>query len=206
MSEQFSLFGNASPAHALADTPSWRYGTSPLNVFFAITPDAETADSIFASCRRLAVTFELAGTARQAQVLHVSLHGVDGGGRVSTQTIDAAKRIGDSICFPSFDIESNRVMAFGGQKDRKAIVLCGGDNAELKAFRQQLGIALANASFPVDPRFTPHMTFMYGHEFSGAHVIAPMVWRATEFHLILSHVGEKRYERLGSWALQDHAT
>lgn len=206
MPDQLSLLGfeQEEPASSARQDRAAPRKPPRFNIFFAILPDDETAQTVSDNCKEFAEKFGLIGRPRKPGVLHVSLHGVIGCDFMPHDLIDCAGNVAASLSASTFDIEFDRIKTFGGRGDTKPLVLCDqGGNAPLKDFRQKFGIALANADLPVDPHFTPHMTFMYGQEFSGAHPVAPIRWRATEFALILSHYGQERYERLGSWILRN---
>ncbi len=76
--------------------------------------------------------------------------------------------------------------------------------AEVRAFRRELGIALANAGEAMRERaFEPHMSVSYRGMRIAEQATAPIRWTPGELVLIDSHVGEHIHEVLACWPLRD---
>jgi 2'-5' RNA ligase len=73
----------------------------------------------------------------------------------------------------------------------------------LKAFREALRQALAWEKLEkgMPPKFTPHMTVIYGQPGEEVAVIEPVRWTVREFVLVISHQGESRHEVLARYPL-----
>jgi 2'-5' RNA ligase len=54
-----------------------------------------------------------------------------------------------------------------------------------------------------DFKFVPHITLLYDGKNVPEQPVAPITWRAHEVVLVLSYLGETRYDRLRSWALNE---
>jgi RNA 2',3'-cyclic 3'-phosphodiesterase len=51
--------------------------------------------------------------------------------------------------------------------------------------------------------YTPHMTLLYDSAGVAEHAIEPVSWRATEFRLVHSLLGQTKHISLGSWPLSE---
>jgi RNA 2',3'-cyclic 3'-phosphodiesterase len=80
-------------------------------------------------------------------------------------------------------------------------VLCGRDTAAVSQLGQALGLALKRAGLLSQPSGKPHMTMLYDERVIAEHAIEPIRWTASEFVLVLSHLGKTRHDWLARWPL-----
>jgi 2'-5' RNA ligase len=74
---------------------------------------------------------------------------------------------------------------------------------DLRKLRTVLGCAMADRGFRPQRSFEPHMTLCYDSRNRVGRVeIEPVTFRATEFALVKSHLGQSRHEVLRTWALE----
>jgi 2'-5' RNA ligase len=214
MGDQFLLFGD-EPSPPAPRRPS----ASPVpaatvrrqpghSLFLALVPTSEDAAGIVESGRRIERDCGVRGRALEAERLHVSLYPVGAYDDVLPQElVDAVRAAADKVTHPAFDVVFDRAATFGGAAQSRPFVLKSGDDGllvPLHAFRVALGVALADAGLPItDRKMTPHMTLSYAPQVAAEIAMAPLRWRAREFVLIDSHVGQHEYRMLGRWALTD---
>ena len=207
MPRQLSIFdegppdGDERPDVAPVDVPP-RDPSVRHTLFLALSLDAAQAPAMAATGARLARQFAPGSRPVEAQRLHVSLYALASEVEALPRSlVDLGLRAGARVERPAFDVVFDRVARFGAG----ALVLaCASPDAlgELHAFRASLGIALADAGFPVTTaKITPHMTIAYGARERVDVAVEPVRWRATGFVLIHSHVGAHRHDVLGRWPL-----
>jgi RNA 2',3'-cyclic 3'-phosphodiesterase len=73
----------------------------------------------------------------------------------------------------------------------------------LKRLQAELGVALAENDVSPAPwwRFSPHVTLLYDHSYSGHCPIDPVSWTAEEVVLIESLVGQSKHVERARWPL-----
>ena len=190
---QLTLFPTPEPQPA-------KYG-----LFLAVFPDEHTARYIYELATKLRHKHRLSGSVRPLNHLHISLpclSNVRGELSQMMQWVDrACQATADTN--PSFEITFDRVLSFRrGEPMKQPLVLVGSKdgNAELRAFHRLL-VAKLSGRGDANPKFTPHMTLLYDQHINEETVSPVVRWRATEIVLVLSHVGETKYDRLGCWML-----
>jgi 2'-5' RNA ligase len=200
MTEQFSLFGDPVPKTPVG-APKSKVGREPYSLFFSIFPQPESALEIAASIGVLLRAQRLTGKALLPHRLHVTCHDLGNFTELPQDLVDAAVRAGNSLAFDAFDVMFDRALSY---PSAGTYVLSGTDGTrQLTAFREELGEALRGQGLRVRRGFTPHMTMTYDRHVVAEHVIEPIRWRAREFVLIRSHVGEGIYDVLGRWPLTE---
>ncbi|SEF27975.1 2'-5' RNA ligase family protein [Variovorax sp. NFACC27] len=169
------------------------------SLFFAIVPASHDATSIAALGGRMNSQHALKGTLVDAHRLHVTLFDLGGYPSVPADKVALASKAAASVVPPTFDIVFEKAMSY----TKGALVLCADDDegvSALKAFRQRLGEALADAGLKPPRSFTPHMTVAYARRKLEKHALEePVRWTAASLVLIDSHVGEGVHEVLGRW-------
>ncbi|MET3177539.1 UNVERIFIED_ORG: 2'-5' RNA ligase [Variovorax guangxiensis] len=169
------------------------------SLFFAIVPASHDAASIAALGERMNSQHALKGTLVDAHRLHVTLFDLGGYPSVPADKVALASKAAASMVPPTFDIVFEKAMSY----TKGALVLCADDDegvSALKAFRQRLGEALADAGLKPPRSFTPHMTVVYARRKLEKHALEePVRWTAASLVLIDSHVGEGVHEVLGRW-------
>lgn len=198
MAEQFSLFGDPVPK-ALVKTHGAKAGRDPYSLFFSIFPAPGEAVEI---ARRGAALLEAQGLSGKPLLphrLHVTCHDLGNYAHVPQDLVDAAIRAGDALSFDAFDVVLDCALSYPSSG---TYVLSGREGTrQLTAFREALGEAMRGEGLRVSRSFTPHMTLAYDRHVVAEHAIEPVRWRAQEFVLIRSHVGQGQYDTLGRWPL-----
>ncbi|HIV70086.1 MAG TPA: RNA 2',3'-cyclic phosphodiesterase [Candidatus Aquabacterium excrementipullorum] len=175
-------------------------------LFFAIFPDADAAARAAELARGLKAKHRLNKSPLEQERLHITLELLGNFAGLPLRLIDEACDVAASLRWPAFDIELDHVISFKAAADhRRPLVLQGRECvAELKAFQHDLDMALKRAGV-VRRRgssFNPHLTLSYDKDVGAAVEVSPPIrWRATEFMLVHSFVGQSRYEMLGRWPL-----
>lgn len=169
------------------------------SLFFAILPGPQDAASIAALGERMNSQHALKGTLVAAHRLHVTLFDLGEFAEVPADKVALVTKAAALVPPPAFDIVFEKAMSFA----KGALALCSDDEegtSALKAFRQRLGEALADAGLKPARSFTPHMTLAYARRKLERHALeAPVRWSAGSLVLIDSHVGEGVHEVLGRW-------
>ena len=200
MAEQFSLFGDPVPKPP-ASTPKSKGGREPYSLFFSLFPPPEDAVEIAGINGALLRGQGLTGKALLPHRLHVTCHDLGNFTELPQDLVDAAIRAGDSLAFDAFDVMFDRALSY---PSAGTYVLSGTDGTrQLTAFREELGEAIRGQGLRVSRSFTPHMTLAYDRRVVAEHAIEPVRWRAREFVLIRSHVGQGIYDVLGRWTLAE---
>lgn len=202
MSDQLLLPGIEPPPKPLPRPRSKvRPKASPPehSLFFAILPGQQDAASIAALGERMNSQHALKGTLLAAHRLHVTLFDLGDYAEVPADKVALASKAAASVPAPVFDIVFEKAMSYA----KGALALCSDDDegvSALKAFRQRLGEALADAGLKPARSFTPHMTLAYARRKLERHALEEAVrWSAGSLVLIDSHVGEGVHEVLGRW-------
>ena len=198
MAEQFSLFGDPAPK-TLVEKPSAKVGSDPYSLFFSIFPVPGEAMEVAQRGAALLMAQGLSGKPLLPHRLHVTCHDLGNYAQVPQDQVDAAIRAGDALSFDAFDVVFDCALSYPSSG---TYVLSGRDGTrQLTAFREVLGEAMRGEGLRVSRSFTPHMTLAYDRHVVAEHAIEPVRWRAREFVLIRSHVGQGQYDTLGRWLL-----
>lgn len=201
MPEQLFLPGIDPPPRPLPRPRSkvLRKEALPHALFFALLPDMQDAAMIAALGERMNSQHALKGTLVEAHRLHVTLFDLGDYVQVPADKVAQASNAAASVPMPAFDVVFEKSMSYA----KGALVLCADDEesvSALRAFRQRLGEALADAGLKPSRSFAPHMTVAYARRKLEKHALeAPVRWTAGSLVLIDSHVGEGVHEVLGRW-------
>lgn len=201
MSEQLFLPGIDPPPRPLPRPRGQAQRKQPLphTLFLALIPRSADAEALAALGERMNAQHALKGTLVQAHRLHVTLFDLGGYVQVPADKVAQASNAAASVLWGAFDVVFEQAMSY----PKGALVLCADDAqnvAPLKAFRQRLGEALADAGLKPSRSFTPHMTVAYARRKLDRHALeAPVRWSAASLVLIDSHVGKGVHEVLGRW-------
>jgi 2'-5' RNA ligase len=178
-------------------------------IFFALRPDAETADAIAALALQVRAALGLHGRPLKTAHFHITLHHLGDYAGLPNEVIDRARHCAEAIEQPLFELVFDELMSFTRKTRNKPLVLVGGDGVEpVKGFRRQLGAALKAAGFKVDANFTPHLTLLYDDQTVArqsiegvAPLASPVRWTAAEFVLVDSLIGHTHHLELARWPL-----
>lgn len=193
---QQDLFSDApapQPAQPRQESAPARY-----TLFFAVRPSEADAVRVAAQADALLLSHGIAGYRVGPERLHITLD------EIAPEFLESACRAADSIRSPAFDVCFDTAMTFGSSGP---FVLVGAKEAKgldaLRALRTVLGCALADRGLKIQRSYEPHMTLCYDSRNRIARTpIDPIVFRATEFALVKSHIGQSRHEVLRTWQLQ----
>ena len=131
--------------------------------------------------------------------LHVTLAIL--GAALDNRTLSAAGWAADRVSLPAFDARFDRAMTFG-RADGPFVLTGEAGLTPVRRLRPALAQALADQGFRAGSTYRPHMTLSYGRRRHVAeHPITPLAFPVRAFHLVRSHVGLSRHERLASWPL-----
>ena len=167
-------------------------------LFFAILPDAETAEDIADRARRLSLSHGLTGKPLEKEHFHVPLFHVPlfhVGNDVCvppSELVEILTERAAQVVMPSFSVVFDRVMSFRNG----ALVLSGADRViGLEVLQQRLSDALDGRPRPARP-FTPHLTLLHDGQHVAAHPIEPISWTVREVVLVHSLPGRTTHRLL----------
>jgi 2'-5' RNA ligase len=172
-------------------------------LFFALLPDTMASAAIERVTRDLRVAYRLSAKPIDVSRLHVTLFHVGDFPTMPHTVIEVARRAAASLTETPLPMRFDRAGTFAG-KNRFPFVLRAAEGADaLTAFQQRLSTALAKAGAgrSTAKPFTPHLTLMYADREVATAPIDAIEWRAKEFVLVHSLIGESRYSTLGRWSL-----
>jgi 2'-5' RNA ligase len=161
-------------------------------------PDPATAALIRRRTSATIHRYQLDGRPIDEDRLHITLYQL---GNFEPQSSDPT-RIQDWLQrrlvwqFASFEVTLDRALSFRGRENHP-FVLTGSKLEDLHAFHRQVGDVLGLPT----RGFTPHLTLVRSKKSIPVHDIQPVAWKATEFVLVKSFLGQSRYEILERWPL-----
>jgi 2'-5' RNA ligase len=176
-------------------------------LFFALYPDAQTAQRIAAVAKQLKAEHGLRGRPLALARFHVTLHFFGDHLGLPQALVDGLVSAASELRHDPFDVAFDHAMSFTGRPRKRPLVLRGGDDglAALMGFRQALGHTIERRGLGrlVDARFTPHVTLLYDGQLLRAQPVEPITWRVREFVLVDSLIGQTRHVPLARWTLGD---
>lgn len=179
--------------------------TRLYNLFLALMPDAHAASRAQALAMHLGQAQGVAVKAARTARFHVTLFHVGNFlGEVPADTLRAAKVVAQSMVTAPFNVAFDEVGSFKGKPGRLPVVLLGAASPGLMQFQAELDQKMKRAGLTHGEhhrQFTPHLTLFYGRSPLQAQTIDPIAWRARDFVLIRSVVGEGVYIEEGRWPL-----
>ncbi len=187
---------NIRPAPPTPPPPRYSYRFDRL--FFALLPDAETAQRITLFARQICDEHSLGGSLMRPDRLHVTLAIVAESHGLWDVDIQRARQAAARVSRSTFDVSFDSVTSFG-----RACVLDGGTRlGPLFELQRALGGSMVESGLD-DPRrhFRPHMTLLYGRRLTRAIPAPPITWKAREIVLVHSLVGLTEHRPLGRWPL-----
>lgn len=177
-------------------------------LFFGLRVGRGVAAQLDRVGREAARLHGLAGGLLGGSRYHVTLCGLGCYETVPRSLVGTACTVAERFGAESFDVEFDRILSFtnrGG--DRKhPLVLAGGAGLDaLRSFRCDLRARLVAARMGKHDRagFTPHLTLLYDRRAVPERDVPPIGWRAREFCLIHSLVGQSRHVVVGRWPLAE---
>jgi 2'-5' RNA ligase len=173
-------------------------------LFFALFPDEVTASRIAALAASECEHHGLRGKPLRNDRLHVTLFHLGDWAGVPEDVVAAASRAASALREPSFDLAFDTVASFNARRAQKPFVLkSASGNEALRAFHAGLARELRQAGLAqwVRGSFEPHVTLAYEPQLMPPQPVEPIAWRAREFVLVHSLLGQTRHVRLGNWSL-----
>jgi 2'-5' RNA ligase len=179
-------------------------------LFFAIRPDAATAQRIEALTQALRQAHGLGGRSLGTDRFHVTLHLIgDFAGAVPPHVvqgaIDAARPVAAHTAL--FRIGFDQVASFTRKRRNMPLVLLGGDGVGGVARLQAVLVAalIAAQLAPAQAAqagYTPHLTLLYDDLPMAPRPIDAIIWKANELLLVRSLLGQSRHEVLARLPLR----
>lgn len=176
-------------------------GRAPLALFMALFPPPEAAAMLAARADDLREQHGLRGKRLETSRLHVSLHSLGVfTGALPEAEVNAAIAAAASVSCPPLHLVFDRALSFAGS-DAFALRCDAASDKAIEGLRQRLALALKRVGHRPEPSRTPHITLLYDERGVAEQAIEPIAWPATEFVLVLSHVGRTHHEWLARWPL-----
>ncbi|MFC5437807.1 RNA 2',3'-cyclic phosphodiesterase [Rhodanobacter umsongensis] len=173
-------------------------------LFLALFPDREIAAQIATLAAAQCAHHGLRGRPLATERFHVTLFHLGDSAGLRQDVVDAASRAASRVQAASFELVFDRVASFAGRRDKLPFVLkADGGNAALRAFHAELAGRLREVGLAHFAResFEPHVTLAYDARTISPEAVSPVRWRAREFVLIHSLLGQSRHVPLARWAL-----
>jgi 2'-5' RNA ligase len=199
MNEQSDLFGIQESPHPTKPTD---------RLFFALFPSEEAIPQIVKTSQLLRHEHGLTGKSLSNDRLHVTLHHVgDFAGGLPDGLVEAAQAVAATIAMPAFDATFDRAMSFAGRPRNRPFVLRGNERhdgglAALMAFQKSMYFAMCRAGLQgpkANAKFAPHVTLMYDDQGVAEQAVEPICWKAHDFVLVHSLLGQTKHIHLGHW-------
>jgi len=181
----------------------------PTNVealYFAILPDTDIASASFDLANDLRTQYGFSAKPRRSDLSHVSLYQIGSYSGLPEEAAFAAMQAASTVRGPSFQVEFDRAVSFGGGDNRPLVLWNKEGNAELKALYREIDDAMQLTGFARHHgrTFEPHMTLLYrGHLVPEIMLERPVTWTVRDFVLVNSLQGKARHEHLCYWLLSD---
>lgn len=190
MTETADLFGEASK------TPTDR-------LFLGLFPDAVTAAVIADLGEDLKRKHGLKRPVHDADRLHITLFHLGDFAGLPQDLVRRTVAAAEAMEAPSFEVTFDHATSFSGRPGNRPFILKGSEEAlaDLQAYREGLGLALAGQGVKITGAFTPHVTLLYDDPMIAPDPIPPVSWTVRELVLIRSHMGKSLHEPLGRWPL-----
>lgn len=170
-------------------------------LFFALYPDAETAEKMRALAETLRAKYGMRGKAIPDDRLHITLHHLGDYCGLPESLIATASAVAARISMPPFEVRLDCTASFPGGAGKRPCVLRSGAadaNRELYALQHGLGESMHAAGLgrQVERRFTPHATLLYDERGMLAEAVPPIVWTVRSFALVHSLLGRGEHRTL----------
>lgn len=162
-------------------------------LFFAVLPDAETAERIAERAASWRAAHGLTGRLLKTGHFHVTLASVhEGHGLPEAGEIDGWMARARGIVMPSFRVGFDRLTSFANG----ALVLTGEEaTIGLEVLQQRLSDALDDTPRPAR-RYTPHVTLLHDGRHIEPEPVEPISWTVREIVLVHSSIGQTTHRHL----------
>lgn len=148
----------------------------------------------------------LRGSLIEPHRLHLSFLNFGDFSSLSSQMVEAARRVGQRVDMPSFEITFSGIQSFEGapppfgRAPRRPLVLVG-DCAPIKFLNGTLVKGLEEFGRPAAEGISPHVTLLYGPRMVPFTEIRPIRLVVRDVLLIHSELGLSNYNILDRWPL-----
>ncbi|MGQ3299847.1 2'-5' RNA ligase family protein [Reyranella sp.] len=162
-------------------------------LFFAVLPDAATAERISERAAAWRAAHGLTGRLLKAGHFHVTLASVhEGHGLPDADEIDGWMARASGILMPSFCVGFDRLMSFSNG----ALVLTGDDSTVgMEVLQQRLCDSLDDTPRPAR-RYTPHVTLLHDGHHIEPEPVEPITWTVREVVLVHSLIGQTTHRHV----------
>lgn len=167
-------------------------------LFFAVLPDAATAERISERAAAWRAAHGLTGRLLKAGHFHVTLASVhEGHGLPDADEIDGWMARASGILMPSFCVGFDRLMSFSNG----ALVLTGDDSTVgMEVLQQRLCDSLDDTPRPAR-RYTPHVTLLHDGHHIEPEPVEPITWTVREVVLVHSLIGQTTHRHVARISL-----
>lgn len=175
-------------------------------LFFAIFPDASTAQELARVASRLRLEYGLQGRPLPSERLHVTLQFLGDHVAIPEALVDLARSAANNVRLPPFEMIFDRVTSFYTGSHRRPLVLVAseGQSGALRlheALCSALEDHVGRSSAASGRVYVPHLTLLYDPRQLEVSLPDPIGWTANEFFLVQSLIGQSKYIVLGHWML-----
>lgn len=162
-------------------------------LFFAVRPDAETAERIAERAAVWRARHGLTGRLLKAAHFHVNLASVhEGIGLPEAGDVEALVARAREIPMPSFRVAFDRLTSFANG----ALVLTGEEETiGLEVLQQRLSDAFDDTPRPAR-RYTPHVTLLHDGRHVEAEPVEPIAWMVRDVALVHGRAGQAAHRCL----------
>lgn len=175
------------------------------SLFFALLPDAQTAQAVHHLGQQICHGHGLHGRALPPERLHVTLHYLGEYAGIPPRLLQQACAAGQALAAAPFALAFDQAATFDSRARSRPLVLRGdGEPAPLPALRQALQQQLARHGVAprADGAYLPHMTLAYVDQALAPQHVPALHWQATSLSLIRSVQGQGRYLHEARWPLR----
>ena len=172
-------------------------------LFFALFPDAATAERMAGRALALRAEHGLRGQPLHTERLHVTLHHLGDYAGLPRGVTGMAREAAAMVKAEPFELRFDRVLSFK-RASKLPFVLRGDEGlAAVTQFQQQLGAAMKRVGLGkwVQAAYTPHVTLLYDDHAVAGQATDPIAWTAQEFVLVHSLIGKTVHLPLARWPL-----
>ena len=177
------------------------------NLFLALMPDSPAAQRASALAQDLGKEQGLVVKPERAVRFHVTLFHVGNFlGDVPPAVLATVRQVVQGMAVAPFEVTFNKVGSFKGKPGRIPIVLFGATSPELMCFQADLDQKMKRAGLTQGDhhrQFNPHLTLFYGRQEVHERGVEAVSWRATDFVLLRSVVGQGVYVEEGRWPMRE---
>ncbi|HEX5355327.1 MAG TPA: 2'-5' RNA ligase family protein [Aquabacterium sp.] len=181
-------------------------GAPTDRLFFALMPDAQASAQAQSLAQQVGDAQGLKLRANARERFHITLFHLGDFHGLPAQVLERASQAAEQLQVAPFEVRLDRLCSFKGGPRRVPVVLMSSFPQGLIDFHDGLEAQLHRAGLlePGPKRvFKPHLTLLYGQQAVQEQAVEALSWRAREFVLIRSLIGQGRYIVVNRWPLFD---